>query len=224
MNPRNEITDTDQLATEGAAASHDPFANAVRLDLNDDTVDTGSAAASNVIRDPTLDAIFSALGLDSDYLDERQGPRARQNVAARVPESAAEGADGEAATDSRPWVLHVDDDPQLREIVRLRLQAQGIRVANAGDGTAGIREAFTQPVSAIILDFEMPSGQGDYVLGRLKSNPITRDIPVIILTGLKDKFLEKRLLSLGAACCLHKPPQFDRLIGELQKHICLPVA
>jgi len=178
---------------------------------------TSSQGAAVPQRDPMLDAIFGALGMDEEYL-------AGGDCFGRMESTTDDSTSvSNQATDMRPWVLHVDDDAQFRDVVRLRLEASGFRVVSAFDGTAGIREAFTQTVSAIILDYEMPNGHGDYVLGRLKNNPVTKDIPVIVLTGVKDKFLERRLISQGASKFFNKPPIFDLLIGELQLHACHPV-
>jgi CheY-like chemotaxis protein len=55
-------------------------------------------------------------------------------------------------------------------------------------------------------------------------NPLTARIPVIILTGKVDTDVERHMLSIGAVAYLTKPPEFDALLGELQKHIPLPAA
>lgn len=186
------------LLTDNNSLPTDP------IDDKTPAIQTSSAGILHqepVDRDPTLDAVFSALGIDSDYLGEAQ----------MVPDQP---------TDDRPWVLHVDDDAAFRDIVRLRLEAAGIRAANASDGIEGIHQAFRRRVSAIILDFEMPNGRGDYVLSRLKGNPVTMDIPVIVLTGLRDPLLSERLLGMGAATCLCKPPRFDILIEQIEQLAC----
>ena len=157
-----------------------------------------------------VDAIFGALGIDDTFLGEA--------------EQTPNETDSQLAIDSQqtPWVLHVDDDCDLSAALGIRLQSLGIKVVRAFDGTEGVRTALSHPASAIILDYEMPNGQGDYVLGRLKSNPITRNIPVIMLTGRKDRFLERKLLGLGAARFLNKPVDFNELLAELQQHIDVP--
>ena len=155
--------------------------------------DDGSPASSRLGR---LDAIYCELGIDDASFS-----------------SSIEGTDGQH------WVLHVDDDREFTNVVRQRLAPLGISVVSVYDGRSGIRKAFSRDASAIILDYEMPNGQGDFVLGRLKENSITRDIPVIVLTGKKDRFLERRLLGMGASLFLNKPPQFDRLIAELKRHV-----
>ena len=83
----------------------------------------------------------------------------------------------------------------------------------------GYRLAFTSQASAILLDFNMPNGQGDYVLGRLKDNPVTRDIPVVVITGMRDKMLERRMLAMGATAFFVKPVSFDVLREHLSKYI-----
>ena len=126
-----------------------------------------------------------------------------------------------AAADEVPWVLCIDDDADFSDALKIRLEDHGVAVLRAHTGMEGYRLAFTSPASAILLDFNMPDGQGDYILGRLKDNPVTRDIPVIIITGVKDKVLERRMLALGAAAFFVKPVSFDRLKEQLSRYISM---
>ena len=121
--------------------------------------------------------------------------------------------------DSPPGVLVIDDEPAFAEALRMRLRPFGVPVTCVGNGMAGYRTAFTHPLAAIILDFQMPNGRGDYVLRRLKENPATQDIPVIVLTGRKDKALERTMLNLGATRYFTKPVVFDELVEELRLYI-----
>ena len=150
-----------------------------------------------------IDAVFDALGVNEDLLEVDTG----------------------GAPSDIPWVLTIDDDPDFTWALKKRLERYGVAVVRASDGGEGYRTAFTHPANVITLDFEMPNGQGDYVLRRLKDNPATRDIPVIVLTGKQDKFLERKMLGLGAARFMTKPYVFEDLLEELRKHIdLLPVA
>ncbi len=155
-----------------------------------------------------VDVIFGALGIDDSFLEEEESKPT-------LPDSTED-------TQQMPWVLHVDDDRDLSAAMATRFEFHGIKVLRVFDGTGGVRTALSHQASAIILDYEMPNGQGDYVLGRLKDNPITRDIPVIILTGRKDRFLERKLLGMGAVRFLNKPVDFKELLGELRQYIDLP--
>ena len=157
--------------------------------------------------DGVVDAIFGALGIDDGYLDNPE------------PDATSSPSTEDTRT---PWVLHVDDDRDLSAAMAARFEAHGIKIVRAFDGTGGVRTALSHPASAIILDYEMPNGQGDYVLGRLKDNPITRHIPVFILTGRKDRFLERKMIGLGAERFFNKPVDFKELLEELRKHIDVP--
>ena len=62
----------------------------------------------------------------------------------------------------------------------------------------------------------MPDCNGEYILRRLKENPVTQDIPVIVLTGTKDQALARRMHNLGAARFLTKPVNWEVLWAELR--------
>jgi len=128
---------------------------------------------------------------------------------------------------SPPKVLVIDDDPDIGRALKIKLAAYGVEVVRAYNGMQGYWISLKQKPDAIILDFKMPEGRGDYVLGRLKSHSITKDIPVIILTGRTrggrtDFGLEREMMSLGAAKFLTKPLDFDALLAELRMYMTLP--
>ena len=168
--------------------------------------------------DPILDAIFSALGVDEHYLDDDKDAHQRTEIA------QGDGVESKASTTEStktPWVLHVDDDPDMSNALKLRLEAYGVSIIQASNGMQGVRNAFSQPADVVILDYEMPNGRGDYVLERLKRNSITRHIPVFLLTGRKDPRLEARMRSLGAVGFFHKPLKFDAFLEQLGRYIPL---
>jgi len=155
-----------------------------------------------------IDAVFSMLGAQQCL--ER---------ATLLGEATAAETDDDGG---QPWVLHVEDDADFSELVGRRLSAVGIRTRRAYSGMEGYRKAFLQPAEAVILDVNMPNGDGDYILRRLKETPATSDIPVIVLTGRRDRTLSRRLLQMGAVAVHHKPPNFDELIRDLRG--ALPLA
>ena len=84
---------------------------------------------------------------------------------------------------------------------------------------------FTHPASAILLDYNLPDGQGDYVLRRLKENPATADIPVIVLTGNSSTAVRRQMFNLGADAYLTKPLDFADLMDVLEPYVdMLPAA
>lgn len=118
-----------------------------------------------------------------------------------------------------PWLLSIDDDEAFAHGLKLRLQEHGVEVVRASAGMEGYRRAFTTPADLIVLDYEMPDGNGDYVLGRLKDNPVTRDIPVIVLTGRREKALERKMYAIGADCFMTKPYSWPELWDEIQRYL-----
>lgn len=149
-----------------------------------------------------VDAVFEILGADETFFNEAE-------------------RDVERDSNEPPWILMIEDDRDFSAVIKMRLEQHGVQVIRSFDGTEGVRTAFAKPADAILLDFELPHGQGDYVLGRLKDNPLSQDIPVIMLTGRKDKFLERRILGMGAAAFMNKPVDMQALLSELGKHIPL---
>lgn len=124
--------------------------------------------------------------------------------------------------DPSPWVLSIDDDPEFSWGLQKRLERHGISVLRAFEGMQGYRTAFARPVDAIICDYFMPNGRGDYILRRLKENPVTKDIPVIVMTGKNDAALERKVLNLGAVRFLTKPFDVAELLEELRRHLRSP--
>ena len=81
-------------------------------------------------------------------------------------------------------VLVVDDDQSAVEFVRVALESEKYEVVGAGDGLAGLSHACKEPPDLIILDVYMPRQPGFYTLRDLKSDPKTKNVPVIMLTSV----------------------------------------
>jgi DNA-binding response OmpR family regulator len=141
------------------------------------------------------------------------------NSAADLEENA--NVEENANAEEIPWVLHIDDDPDFSWGVKMRLEERGVAVVRAFDGTDGYRAAFQHPATAILLDIEMPNGRGDYVLRRLKENPATAEIPVIVISGLEDEMMKRKMVNLGACAILGKPVDYDQLLDRLGDHLSL---
>lgn len=119
----------------------------------------------------------------------------------------------------RPKVLCIDDDLQILHLLQQRLQARDLDVICAHDGTDGIWQAVNEPPDAIITDLRMPNGDGDYLIECLKGRADTCDIPVIVLTGRRDRELERWMFTLGVEHYLPKPPNVEALAQLI--HDCL---
>jgi response regulator RpfG family c-di-GMP phosphodiesterase len=120
-----------------------------------------------------------------------------------------------------PTLLCIDDDPQISEVIKLRLSQYEVNVISAYHGMHGFWLAMTNRPDLIVTDMRMPQGAGDYVVDCLRNNSDTRDIPVIVLTGQRDPKLESAMRKLGVEEYFTKPVQFDRLRNAMQKFIDL---
>jgi len=120
-----------------------------------------------------------------------------------------------------PRVLLVDDDPDYIRALQIRLESRGIAVLRAATGLDGFCSAVGEPADAILLDYQLPNGCGSFILEQLKSNLATRGIPVIVISGSKDRSLEYTLVNSGAVRFMHKPLDFEELMSELRKHLAI---
>ena len=108
-------------------------------------------------------------------------------------------------------VLLIDDDESIRKVLRLRLERAGYRVLIAQQGEEGLALATTERPALILLDLQMPRMDGREVLRRLKANPDTKPIPVILLTGDKSEHLRSEGIAAGANAFVQKPVSGARL-------------
>jgi CheY-like chemotaxis protein len=100
-------------------------------------------------------------------------------------------------------VLLVEDSKFLRMANECALCKAGYQVSTAADGEEALKVANDKLPDIILLDMMLPKISGPQVLKALKANPVTMDIPVIVLTSLSQKN-EEKLLSEGAAAYFEK--------------------
>jgi PAS domain S-box-containing protein len=113
-------------------------------------------------------------------------------------------------------VLVVDDDPMVRELMQRFLGKEGFRVLLAANGDDGLKLARDEQPCLITLDVTMPDADGWAVLGNLKGDPSTADIPVVMLTIVDDR---GRGFALGATEYLTKPIDWQRLGTILRRYL-----
>jgi CheY-like chemotaxis protein len=85
---------------------------------------------------------------------------------------------------SKPYILVVDDDPDLVETVAMMLESKGCEVGMAYDGIEGEESIKQRRPDLIILDIMMPRKDGYILCAELKADPDTQDIPVVLLTAV----------------------------------------
>ncbi len=100
-------------------------------------------------------------------------------------------------------ILLVEDSKPFRLENQAALHRAGYEVISAEDGETALRLAGEQKPDLILLDMILPKMSGPEVLHRLKANPVTAEIPVVVLSGLTEKNREK-LMEAGAEDYLEK--------------------
>lgn len=113
-------------------------------------------------------------------------------------------------------ILIVDDDPDLRQALRLRLRANHYDTVNAGDGYWAIAQAYKEHPSLIILDLGLPAGDGFVVLERLQKDDKLSAIPVVVLTARDPQSNEQRAMQAGAAAFFQKPADNAELLNVIR--------
>jgi DNA-binding response OmpR family regulator len=115
-----------------------------------------------------------------------------------------------------PTILLIDDDPLLLSLVEHKLAGRGHTVLLAEGGAAGLALAAERRPDLIVLDAMMPGVDGFQVLQRLKGDPVTEPIPVVMLTARKREQDVLAGLTGGARDYLVKPFLPEELAMRIQ--------
>ena len=126
-----------------------------------------------------------------------------------------------AVTQDKPCILLVDDEPKNIQLLGNLLREYGYTIEFATSGMDALRWLSMRLFDLILLDIMMPEMDGYDVCKRLKSNPITRGIPVIFLTAKTDAEGIARGFSLGAVDYVTKPFQKEELLARVKTHLTL---
>jgi DNA-binding response OmpR family regulator len=102
-------------------------------------------------------------------------------------------------------VLVIDDEAPIRLLCRVNLEAEGMRVVEAPDGSAGLEVARTEEPDAILLDVMMPGLDGWAVAEELLGDERTQAIPIVFLTARADMRDRARGLDVGGLDYITKP-------------------
>lgn len=118
-------------------------------------------------------------------------------------------------------ILVVDDNSAIRQLLVLRLNETSYETVEAATGLQAVEQARSTRPDLIIMDLGMPAGTGDEAIASLKADPVTRNIPVIVLTAFLHGSILNRAIAAGAAEILHKPVNLKSLELVLQRHLLL---
>jgi len=141
-----------------------------------------------------------------DLLDE-SGAAAARALAPALPPTSDRPAGAK--------VLLVDDEDQLRRVMRDLLERDGYDVIEAADGVEALDQVDRHGPDIIVLDLNLPGLDGYGVLSHLRSRRVTQNIPVVVLTARGDEENEVRVFEFGADDFLSKPFRARALSARL---------
>jgi putative two-component system response regulator len=115
----------------------------------------------------------------------------------------------------------VDDDASVRTLLRRLLERAGYSVEEAETAEAGLATIRTDPPDLVFLDLQLPDRSGHSVLEEIRSNPATRLLPVVMLTGFATSEQKVRAYELGVTDFLAKPFSPDELLPRVRSLVLL---
>src|SRR6185436_9897516 len=113
-------------------------------------------------------------------------------------------------------VLVVDDDPDMAALLAATVQAEGMHAEVVSDGRAAIASVIDAPPDLVLLDVVLPGASGFEICRRLKTDPLTALIPVVLVTALEDRNSRLQGIEAGADDFLSKPVRPEELVARMK--------
>ena len=114
-------------------------------------------------------------------------------------------------------VLVVDDELHITALLKFTLEMNGYEVVIANDGMEAMEKVESVRPDLILLDIKMPRLNGWQVCEKLKSNELTKNIPIIMVTAFAQKEAQQRSMELGADEYISKPFEGSFLLETVKK-------
>jgi CheY-like chemotaxis protein len=125
----------------------------------------------------------------------------------------------ECVAKSAKKILLVEDNNEVRELLALFIKRLGYKVFEAATGLEAIDLVSTMQPDSIMMDLRLPAMNGAETTARLKANPSTRDIPLLVITASGPSTDRRRALDAGAAEILLKPIDLTTLRNVLRRYL-----
>ncbi len=118
---------------------------------------------------------------------------------------------------AKPRILVVEDDPDLRRILKLQLESHNYEVREAENGAEGFEAIQTEVPDCVILDLMMPVMDGFGFLKRVRSIMDLREVPILILTASEDERSRTRGFQYQANAYMSKPYDLEELTAQVEQ-------
>jgi signal transduction histidine kinase/DNA-binding response OmpR family regulator len=135
--------------------------------------------------------------------------------------SKSSARSAEQAPAGGPLVVVIEDDRSSLELLTLYLEGVGVEVVGERDGPSGLDTVRRRHPAAVVLDIRLPDMDGWEVLTALKADPVTAEIPVVVVSMLDERGMG---FALGAAEYLVKPVSREHVLAALSRVGVLPEA
>lgn len=115
-------------------------------------------------------------------------------------------------------ILVIDDEPDLLDLVKNWLESKGYDVIAANNGLEGLKKAEDEKPSVVILDVKMPGMDGFEVLNKLRADPKTQYMPVIMLTQKRETESVFKAADIGTTDYIMKPFSLQELLKMVKRY------
>ncbi len=164
--------------------------------------------------DPSTDLKQNLVSNVNQSINYNQSNALLSNQEESVPKSAS----AQDAPPVRKHILVVDDNPLMLRSIKELLKNK-YDIATAVNGKIALKFLENKTTDLILLDYEMPEENGPAVLEKLRANDVTKDIPVIFLTGITEQNKIHEALILKPQGYLLKPVDHEKLLTAISKCI-----
>ena len=112
-------------------------------------------------------------------------------------------------------ILIVEDEESLLKLESILLSSRGYQVTGVKDGLAALKALAENSFDLVLLDIMMPGIDGFEVCRRIRENPLTRDIPVVMLTAKKGAVDQAKGVEVGADAYITKPFKSSKIMDMI---------
>src|SRR3989442_4648585 len=123
---------------------------------------------------------------------------------------------GEAPAKRTPIVYFIDDSATMREVIKIAFRRENIHVITCADAASALAQFEQTRPDVVITDVIMPDQDGYSVCSQIKQHPELSEVPVVLMSGVVNKSVADKAVSVQADELIRKPFQPQELIGRVK--------